>query len=223
MKVNPFVAQPDLRYDQLLAAAENVSRETFERLVAFEARFRQWNSRINLVASSTLDDFWSRHVVDSAQLIGLAPPAARRWLDLGSGGGFPGLILAFLIGAGSRIALVESNRKKAAFLSSITGEFGLPADVYAIRIEDAASRVGRADVVTARALAGLPALLDLASPWLANGARALLHKGRDYRVELEESARLWRFDLLEHASKTEPDSVILAISNLQRVRQGRES
>lgn len=217
------MAQPDHLFDLLRGAAGNVSRETFDRLTAFEARFRQWNARINLVSASTLDEFWVRHVIDSAQLLKIAPEGAQQWLDLGSGGGFPGLILAFLIPQGSRIAMVESNRKKAAFLSAIAGEFHLPADVHAIRIEDAPQRIRRADIVTARALAGLPLLLQLAAPWLQDGATGLFHKGRDYRKEIDESTRLWRFDLLEHGSKTDPESVVLEIRNLQQVPEIAES
>lgn len=217
------MALPDPRYDLLGNAAGNVSRETFDRLTIFETRFRQWNSRINLVSASTLDNFWSRHVVDSAQLLALAPNDARQWVDLGSGGGFPGLVLAFLLPQGSRIAMVESNRKKAGFLSAMAGEFHLPADVFAMRIEDAPTRVRSADVVTARALASLPLLLELAAPWLTRGAVGLFHKGRDYRKEVAESARFWRSDLIEHASKTDPESVILEIRNLQQVPEIAES
>ncbi|MGE0280115.1 MAG: 16S rRNA (guanine(527)-N(7))-methyltransferase RsmG [Rhizobiaceae bacterium] len=199
------------------AVGENVSRETLDRLTLFEQRFRAWNTRINLVADSTLDDLWSRHIADSAQLFALAPEA-RTWLDLGSGGGFPGLVVAFLLKQtdGGIIHLVESNRKKAAFLQSIAGEFDLPAHVHAIRIEDAVGRVPPPEVVTARALASLDTLLALASPWLSAGARALFHKGRDYRAEIEESVHNWRFHLIEHRSMVDPDSVILEIGGLER-------
>ena len=144
------------------AVGENVSRETLDRLTRFEQRFRAWNTRINLVAASTLDDMWSRHIADSAQLFALSA-LARTWLDLGSGGGFPGLIIAFLLKQADSgiIHLVESNRKKAAFLQSIAGEFDLPVHVHAIRIEDAVGRVPQPDVVTARALANLDPLLQL--------------------------------------------------------------
>lgn len=210
------MVQPDARLDALQRVCGNVSRETFHRLEAFEARFRQWNARINLVSASTLDDFWHRHVVDSAQLLQFAPEHTRQWLDLGSGGGFPGLVIAFLLPRG-RIAMVESNRKKAAFLSAIVGEFGLPADVYAVRIEDAPVRIEFADVVSARALAPLPDLLSLSAPWLASRATGLFHKGRDYRLEVAESARLWQFDLVEHASATDEEAVILQVNQLRPV------
>lgn len=216
------MAQPDSRYDLLRAAAGDVSRETFHRLVEFEARFRHWNTRINLVSASTLDDFWRRHVVDSAQLVSLAPPNVKRWVDLGSGGGFPGLIIGFLIKQG-RIALVESNRKKAGFLGAMAGEFDLPVDVLAVRIEDAPERIPAADVVSARALAALPALLDLASPWLTEDATGLFHKGRDYRAEVAESTRRWRYDLVEHVSVTDEQAVILQVNQLHAVATGSES
>lgn len=194
-----------------------VSRETEGRLLAFEREFIRWAGRINFVASSTLPEIWQRHVLDSAQLVRLAPEA-NHFLDLGSGGGFPGLILAFLLmeKPGSSIDLVESNRKKAGFLQAMVGQFGLPARVHALRVEEAASIVTAADIVTARALAPLASLLDLAEPWLSNGATGLFHKGRDYRREVEESAHHWNLDLLEHQSRIDKDSVILEVNNLQR-------
>ena len=192
-----------------------VSRETFERLVGFEAMFQKWSRKINLSASSTLDDVWERHILDSAQLWPLAP-AATRWLDLGSGGGFPGLVLGFLLRerAGGSIDLVESNRKKAGFLQAVIGEFGLPAKVQARRIEDVQGLVQQPDVVTARALAPLPALLSATAPWLAQGAKGLFHKGRDYRLEVQESLNEWSFDLVEHPSRVDPQGVVLEISSL---------
>lgn len=209
------MAQPDQRLEALQKAVGHVSRETFERLTAFEARFQQWNARINLVAASTLGELWTRHIVDSAQVVRIGN-GATRWVDIGSGGGFPGLVIAMMLPKGSRITLVESNRKKAGFLSAMIGEFDLPADVLAIRIEEALGRVAETDVVTARALAALPLLLDLSAPWLETGARGLFHKGRDYRAEVDESSRHWEFDLLEHASVTDPKSVVLEVSDLRR-------
>lgn len=204
------------RHSTLCAIAGDVSRETFEALGAFEHRFRVWNARINLVSQSTLDDFWSRHILDSAQLFALAPKATT-WMDIGSGGGFPGLVLAFLLRdrpAGS-IALVESNRKKAAFLQAMAGEFRLPARIHAVRIEDVSLNSVEPEVVTARALANLSLLLELTAPWLETGARGLFHKGRDYRAEIEESSHKWRYDLIQHASVTDPQSVVLEISRLE--------
>lgn len=204
--------------DELRAIAGPVSRETFEQLRSFEGLFQKWAERINLSAPSTLNDIWRRHILDSAQLARIAPDA-RRWVDLGSGGGFPGLILGFLLmeREGASIDLVESNRKKASFLQMVCGEFGLPARIHAKRIEETYELIRDAEIVTARALAPLPVLLGLASPWLSAGAKAMFHKGRDYRSEIEESAQLWSFDLIEHQSMIDPQSIILEISNLRRV------
>jgi 16S rRNA (guanine527-N7)-methyltransferase len=136
---------------------------------------------------------------------------------MGSGGGFPGLVMAFLLAErGGSIDLVESNRKKTGFLQTAIGTFGLPARIVAQRIDTSYPLVQRPEIVTARALAPLTVLLELAEPWLATGARALFHKGRDYRQEVEESAHRWRFDLVEHQSLIDRDSVVLDIRNLSR-------
>lgn len=204
--------------EQLRAVAGPVSRETFNRLIAFQAVFEKWAQRINLVSPATLPEVWQRHILDSAQLARLQPEA-KHWVDLGSGGGFPGLILAFLLvdRAGASIALIESNRKKAGFLQAVIGEFSLPARVHAKRIEDCWDLVGNVEVVTARALAPLPLLLCLSAPWLRRSARGLFHKGRDYRAEVEESAKLWRFELIEHQSMIDPQSVVLEIGSVRDV------
>jgi len=202
----------------LQEAAGTVSRETFDRLVAFEEMFQKWNRSINLVAPSTLGQVWERHILDSAQLARIEPQATR-WVDLGSGGGFPGLVMAFLLAErdGASIDLVESNRKKASFLQSVVGQFNLPARVVARRIDDSHALVAAPQIVTARALASLSTLLDLSAPWLTTGTRGLFHKGRDYRAEVEESAHRWSFDLLEHPSMTDPHGVILELSGLRPV------
>jgi 16S rRNA (guanine527-N7)-methyltransferase len=202
----------------LQEAAGPVSRETFDGLVVFEEMFQKWNRSINLVAPSTLGDVWERHILDSAQLARIEPRATR-WVDLGSGGGFPGLVLAFLLAerGGASIDLVESNRKKASFLQSVIGQFNLPARVVAKRIDDSYALVSAPQIVTARALASLSTLLDLSAPWLTTGARALFHKGRDYRAEVQESALRWAFDLVEHPSMTDPRGVILELSDLRPV------
>ena len=205
----------DNRPESIMAIVPGVSRETCDMLVRFEQALIKWNRSINLVASSTEAEIWSRHILDSAQLAALAP-AARRWLDIGSGGGFPGLVLAILLRdrPGGHIDLVESNRKKAGFLQAMVGQFRLPARIHAIRIE--ALPVEPIDVVTARALAPMPLLLELSEKWLSGGARALFHKGRDYVHEVSESSQRWTFDLLEHRSAIDPGGVILEISNLHR-------
>lgn len=205
-------------YQRLCEVAGPVSRETFGRLKEFEALFQKWNAHINLVAPSTLDNIWERHILDSAQLFQLAPPATK-WVDLGSGGGFPGLVLAFLLQdrQGATIHLIESNRKKASFLQSVAGQFSLPARIVAKRVEDCYPLVIRPEIVTARAVASLPMLLGLATPWLTTGTTAFFHKGRDYRSEVAESAHRWSFDLVEHRSMIDPQSVVLELCNLHPI------
>lgn len=205
------------QFEQLRQVAGPVSRETFDRLTAFQDVFHKWAQRINLVSPTTLPETWTRHILDSAQLARLQPEA-RNWVDLGSGGGFPGLVMAFLLAdrPGASIDLIESNRKKAGFLQATIGQFSLPARVHAKRIEDCWDLVSEVEVVTARALAPLPLLLKLSEPWLERGARGLFHKGRDYRTELEESAKLWRFELIEHRSMIDPQSVVLEIDGLRK-------
>lgn len=205
------------RLTEIRDVAGTVSRETLDRLERFEAEFRKWSARINLAAPSTLDALWSRHILDSAQLFAIKPDALA-WLDLGSGGGFPGAVLAILLAGrpGGRIELVESNNKKAAFLKSVLGALDAPARVHVCRIEDAPGRVAMPEIVTARALAPLPRLLDLAGPWLSRGAAGLFQKGRDYAAEVAESRDGWRFDLIEHRSKIDPAGCILELSNPAR-------
>jgi 16S rRNA (guanine527-N7)-methyltransferase len=205
------------RHSELESVTGPVSRETYERLIRFESLFRKWAGRINLAAPSTLPHLWSRHILDSAQLAKLAP-GATRWLDLGSGGGFPGAVIAILLRdrPGATVDLVESNAKKAAFLKTALGELQAPARVHIARIEAFSGSEEGFEIVTARALAALPSLLELASPWLTGGATGLFHKGRDYRREVEESRDAWHFDLVEHASAVDPEGVILEISGLRR-------
>lgn len=206
-------------FEALEAAAVSVSRETFERLVALRNLFLKWAKTINLVAPSTLHDVWDRHVVDSAQLIRHAP-IETSWVDLGSGGGFPGLVVAAFLKEreGGHIDLVESNSKKAAFLQTAARTLELPVQVHIRRIEDAATSLSSPQIITARALAPLRDLLALAEPLFTGGTRGLFHKGRDYRRELEESSHEWTFDLVNHPSVVERDSVILDISNVRRRR-----
>ncbi len=206
---------------QLLESIHPVSRETLDRLERYRQVLVQWQAKTNLVAPATLNDFWTRHVADSLQIKALAPNAVRM-VDLGSGGGFPGMVLA-IAGSeqpGSEHHLVESLNKKCAFLRAVGIETGTRCTVHCQRIESAAKQIAqstiRPQIVTARALAALPKLLELAEPLMAVGAKALFHKGRDYLAEIEECRGLWQFDLVVHASKIETGSAILEISNLAR-------
>jgi 16S rRNA (guanine527-N7)-methyltransferase len=207
----------DLKYSQLQRAVPNVSRETFERLLAFEALFLKWTRSINLASPSTLNDFWLRHVVDSAQIANVHLLQGK-WVDIGSGGGLPGIVMAiFLSEAGTEpIHLVESNGKKAAFLRTALNETGAKGIIHTSRIEAASREVSGIHVVTARALASLEAIFGLAEPWLVAGAAGLFHKGREYGREIEEARGGWDFDLIKHTSVAASDSVILEISNLRR-------
>ena len=213
----------DSRLQQLEAVAGAVSRETFEALLGFEAIFLKWATQINLTSPSQLPKLWDRHILDSAQLLRLAP-AASQWVDFGSGGGFPGAILAILLSdrPGSRVRLVESNRKKAAFLQSALAHVEI-AEILPRRIEDAVDAIGTAEIITARALAPLPQLLQWSEPWLTRGSRALFMKGREFGVEVQESRDRWDFDLVEHRSRTNRAGIVLEISNLRPKAAGKAS
>jgi 16S rRNA (guanine527-N7)-methyltransferase len=196
-----------------------VSRETQGRLEHFAALFLKWSRSINLVAPSTVKDLWDRHIADSAQIFQLCPEPIH-WVDLGSGGGFPGIVTAILLAevGDGRVDLIESNQKKAAFLRVCLMECEARGAVHAIRIEAAASAVPTCDAVSARALADLEALMGYAAPWAADNEklRLLLHKGRDYQREVEKARGRWEFDLLKHVSVVDPDSVILEIARPRR-------
>jgi 16S rRNA (guanine527-N7)-methyltransferase len=198
-----------------------LTAEARERLAAYVALVRRWQPVKNLVAPSTLPSLWTRHVADSAQTV-VAAPEATRWLDLGSGAGFPGLVTAILIAGrpGAEVTLVESNGRKAAFLMTVARELSLPARVISERIESLAERqadrIGPFDAVSARALASLTRLIGYAEPWLTAGARGVFHKGQDFVAELSEATQSWGFDLVKHQSRTEPGGVIAVLSGVRR-------
>ena len=198
--------------ESVKAALGSVSRETEQRLSRYEALFEAWSQRINLVANSTRHDFWHRHVEDSAQLVQLKP-GVRRWADLGSGGGFPGLVLAILMSEhdDGRTDLIESNRKKAAFLQTVRAACAPAAHVHAQRVEHTIPLLPAPECVTARALAPLPDLIRMTAPWLEKGTVGLFHKGRGFEAEVAESRALWDIDLIEHASVVAADSVIIEV------------
>ncbi|ASY70945.1 16S rRNA (guanine(527)-N(7))-methyltransferase RsmG [Sinorhizobium fredii] len=200
--------------------ALRVSRETLDKLEHFAVLFQKWAKSINLVAPSTLEDLWQRHIVDSLQIIRLSP-APKTWVDLGSGGGFPGVITAICLSEFSDgwVHLVESNNKKAAFLRIALNETGARGSVHPIRVEQAPSVIPRCEAISARALADLSQLLDYCAPWmLADGSNtvAFFHKGRDYQQEIDKAVSRFQFDLVKHASVVERDSVVLEIANLSR-------
>jgi 16S rRNA (guanine527-N7)-methyltransferase len=196
-----------------------VSRETLARLDTLVALLLRWQQTSHLVAPSTLPHVWTRHIADSLQLIDLAPQA-RSWLDLGSGGGFPGLVIACALAAtgGASVDLVESNARKAAFLREACRLTGAPANVHAERAEDVVDRFcDRVEIVTARALAPLKSLLQLCFPLLAKpGTIALFPKGRNVEEELGEARRNWNINLNVVPSRTDPAARILVIRGLAR-------
>lgn len=199
--------------DLALAPGVPVSRDAAAKLALYAARLREWQRAKNLVSPATLDTLWTRHMADSAQLLALAPHA-RRWLDLGSGAGFPGLVLAVLLAGleDAQIHLVESNGRKCAFLRAVARETGAPAVIHDQRIESLPfDTIGPVDIVTARACAALPVLLRWAKPWLEAGARGLFPKGRGAAQELTGIAHSTR--IATHPSRTDPDSVILEIQD----------
>ena len=184
----------------------------FEQLKALLA---DWNGRMNLVSDSSLADYWGRHVYDSAQLLPLAP-AARVWVDIGAGAGFPGLVLAGLLKgeAGATVHLVESQAKRCRFLEAAVDALALPADVHNARAEDLAIK---ADVVTARAVAPLVRLLGFARPYLAKGATGLFLKSESVDLEIAEARKSWRFTYDVSRSVSDSRGRIVKVEGLARV------
>jgi 16S rRNA (guanine527-N7)-methyltransferase len=194
-----------------------VSRETVQRLDRFAALLVAWQNTTNLIAPSTLPQLWTRHIADSAQLLRLAPDA-KIWIDLGSGAGFPGLVIACALvdRRGITVHLVESNAKKCAFLREAIRLIGLPAVVHCQRIEEFAREFkGRADVVTARALAPLERLLPLAAPLLKTSAFGLFLKGQDIGAELTAASKCWTIDAVVAPSVTSSTGGILVVRKLE--------
>jgi 16S rRNA (guanine527-N7)-methyltransferase len=192
-----------------------VSRETLARLDRFVELLLEWQQTRNLIAASTIPTLWTRHIADSLQLLDLAPDA-KTWVDLGSGGGFPGLVLACAVQerAGSKIHLVESTAKKCAFLQVVTDELGLPAQVHWKRIEEFIPAF-IPDAITARALAPMPKLLALAYPLLKKGGMGLFLKGQDIGVELTEAAKYWNIRHKLVSSRTDERGRIVVVESLE--------
>ncbi|MEQ9260252.1 MAG: 16S rRNA (guanine(527)-N(7))-methyltransferase RsmG [Roseovarius sp.] len=196
----------------------DVSRETLDDLEAYAALLRKWNARINLVSKSTIDDLWTRHILDSLQLYDLARHPVRHWVDMGSGGGFPGIVIALLakhIGSPTKVTLVESDIRKCAFLRTVIRETGAPAVVLSRRVEELEPL--EADVLSARALADLSTLLRYSEMHLAPSGQAIFPKGETWKKELEAAERTWKFKLHVDKSKTEDGPVILSIAGVARV------
>jgi len=199
---------------EAFAAAQNVSRETLERLQAYVDLLARWQARINLVSASSLADVWRRHVLDSAQLYPLVEPKPARLYDLGSGAGFPALVLAIL-GVGE-VHLVESDRRKIEFLREAARITSANVTLHPVRAETLTPRDG--DVVTARGCASLPELLDLAAPLLKPNGMCLFLKGAGARTELTDARKRWTMVVNEVESLTDSTGVILRLRELSDVR-----
>ena len=199
-----------------------VPRETVELLDRFVELLLSWTARTNLIARSTVPAVWTRHIADSLQLLPLASEA-KCWIDLGSGAGFPGIVLACALTgrAGAVVHLVESIGKKAAFLREAVHQLELAAEVHAIRIEDFVKNSKlQPDVVTARALAPLDELLKLAQPLLKTGAQGLFPKGQDVEGELTRASKYWNIDAQLVLSQTSPQARIVVVRGLKRRLKG---
>ena len=195
-----------------------VSRETEARLDRYVALLLEWQAKTNLVAPSTLPNLWTRHMSDSLQLLSLAP-SARSWVDLGSGGGFPGVVLACALAEmpGASIHLVERIAKKAAFLREAIRVTGSPGTVHLADIGDSVDRItDPIDCVTARALAPLHQLIGFAEPWVKNGATALFLKGQDVEAELTQATKCWIIEPKLHSSRSGGHGWIVELGSIER-------
>lgn len=203
--------------DEFAAAGLNVSRETIGRLEVFAGLLAKWNTAINLVAKTTLAQVWFRHILDSAQAFQYGREAGK-WADLGSGGGFPGLVVAILAAEKApamQITLVEADQRKSAFLRQVCQTLGLRADVLSERIESIPPL--RSNVVSARALAPLSQLCAFASNHLAADGTAIFLKGRSFDEEVVLARQEWNFSLESHVSMTDPSSVVLLLRGIVHV------
>ena len=196
----------------------NVSRETFLRLKEYEKLLFKWNAKINLVSRSTLDNFWNRHVLDSAQFLSSVGEKAGKWVDLGSGGGLPGLVVAILsdeIEPVNKLFLVEADVRKAVFLKTVCRELGLKVEVYNNRIEELPPM--SANIVSARALAPLKTLCLYAKNHLEKDGVAVFAKGENWKAELVEAQKKWIFNYEAVKSTLHEGSVVLVLRGIKSV------
>jgi 16S rRNA (guanine527-N7)-methyltransferase len=195
-----------------------VSRETEARLDRFVELLLGWQAKTNLVAPSTLPNLWTRHIADSLQLLAVAP-SAKRWVDLGSGAGFPGVVLACALAEASEgyVHLIERSAKKAAFLREALRVTAAPSMVHLADFENCVDRIlGPIDCVTARAVAPLHQLIGFTEPWVKRGAKALFLKGQDVEAELTEATKYWKIEPTLTASRTSELGWIVEIDRIER-------
>ena len=206
-----------MREEELLPGFA-VSRETFLKLKEYEKLLTKWNSKINLVSKSTLRDFWNRHILDSVQVFCSIGEKTGKWADFGSGGGFPGLVLAILsdeFGVSNSLCLIEADVRKSVFLRTVCRELGLVVDVFNNRIEKISPML--VDVVSARALAPLKTLCFYAESHLNENGIAVFAKGENWESELLEAQKNWIFDYDVVTSKLHQGSVILVLRGIKSV------
>lgn len=197
---------------------KDVSRETLERLRAYESLVAKWTPKINLVSRDSVETLWDRHILDSVQVYKAAPNGFEHWVDLGSGGGFPGIVVAILAleePKPVRVTLVESDARKCVFLRTALRETGARAKVLHGRIEEIPDL--EADVLSARALADLNTLVSFADKHMLTGGTALFPKGEKWREEVAKAKTIWNFDLDVVTSVLDADAAILSISGVTRV------
>ncbi|GMG84986.1 16S rRNA (guanine(527)-N(7))-methyltransferase RsmG [Paralimibaculum aggregatum] len=208
---------------EAFARAFDVSRETLARLEIFARVLETWTRRINLIAPSTVPELWSRHIADCAQLWPLRPAGARSWVDLGAGAGLPGLVIAALAAeaGGPAVTLVESDRRKAAFLATAAREMGLAPAIRAERIE-ALALPAPPEVISARALAPLPALLAHAARLGGPETVALFPKGARADSELTAAAERWHYHVTKIASRTDGNATILRLTHIRSIEQSHD-
>ena len=187
-----------------------VSRETSRRLEAYVAILEEWQPRLNLVGPGTADDIWTKHILDCGQIARHVPRGCRRLIDLGSGAGLPGMVLAIMGIDG--VEMVEKDEKKTAFLHAAAKACDADVRIHGMRIEDL--RPGMADVVAARALASLDALIPMAAPFLGDGSIAIFPKGKSANEELKAAALHWHMWYMRHASLSDPRGSLLVIDRV---------
>lgn len=209
----------DIRNAEDFAKAFNVSRETIARLEIYLALLQKWNPKINLVSKSTIENAWQRHFADSAQIWGLAPDHIQNWVDIGSGAGFPGLVIAAIAvekNPDLHMTLIESDRRKSIFMQTVAREMGVDVTILTDRIEKIPAQ--SADVLSARALASLSQLLEFTEKHRKPQGVSLFPKGVNVDKELTDAVTSWHISAETFPSITDTDAVILRIGEFHRVK-----
>ena len=224
MTSQPLKEPPVIKGPADFAKTFAVSRETLGRLEIYADLLKRWQKAVNLVAPSTLGEIWHRHLADSAQLAALIPPTAKRHADLGSGGGFPGLVIAIMLAerGGMTTTLVESDQRKCAFLREVARNTGIAVEILGQRIENPATcaKVAPVDVVTARALAPLAHLFALTAPLCTASSLGLFLKGRGVEQEVVDAQEHWQFEHRLVPSLTQAGAAVVEVRHLLALDKG---